>query len=74
MPGLEKTPRLITLGAKLPKYERKKLDSKSRKCVTFCSSTITHTTKGYRFYDPLKKKVVFSQDVIFYEKNVVLKI
>ena len=23
------------------------------------------TTKGYRLYDPLKKKVVFSHDVVF---------
>ena len=38
----------------VPKDERKKLDSKSRKCVLKGYGT---TTKGYRLYDPLKEKV-----------------
>lgn len=37
--------------AHVPKDERKKLDSKSRKCVLLGYGT---TTKGYRLYDPVK--------------------
>ncbi|KAL5494293.1 hypothetical protein EMCRGX_G015594 [Ephydatia muelleri] len=37
----------------IPKDERKKLDSKSRRCI-FLGYGVT--TKGYRLYDPLKKK------------------
>ena len=54
----------------VPKDERKKLDSKSKKCVLMGYGT---TTKGYRLYDPLKKKVVFSQDVIFNEQKCGLE-
>ena len=54
----------------VPKDERKKLDSKSRKCVLMGYGT---TTKGYRLYDPLKKKVVFSRDVIFNEQKCGLE-
>eukprot|EP00731_Ephydatia_muelleri_P016374 Em0009g798a len=48
----------------IPKDERKKLDSKSRRCIFWGYGV---TTKGYRLYDPLKKKVCYSRDVIFME-------
>ena len=50
----------------IPKDERKKLDSKSRKCILLGYGT---TAKGYRLYDPLKKKVFLSRDVIFNEQK-----
>ena len=50
----------------IPKDERKKLESKSRKCVLLGYGT---TIKGYRLYDPLKKKVFHSRDVIFNEQK-----
>ena len=52
--------------AHVPKDERKKLDSKSRKCVLLGYGT---TTKGYRLYNPMKKKVFHARDVIFNEKK-----
>ena len=52
--------------AHIPKDERKKLDSKSRKCVLLGYGTIT---KGYRLYDPAKKRVFQSRDVIFNEQK-----
>ena len=48
----------------IPKDERKKLDSKSRRCIFWGYGV---TTKGYRLYDPMKKKVCYSRDVIFME-------
>ena len=48
----------------IPKDERKKLDPKSRKCIFMGYGT---TTKGYRLYDPLKQKVIYSRDVMFNE-------
>ena len=54
----------------VPKDERKKLDSKSKKCIFMGYGT---TTKGYRLYDPLKKKIVFSRDVIFNEQKCGLE-
>ena len=54
----------------VPKDERKKLDSKSKKCILMGYGT---ATKGYRLYDPLKKKVVFSRDVIFNEQKCGLE-
>lgn len=50
----------------IPKDERRKLDPKSKKCVLLGYGT---TKKGYRLYDPLKKKVLHSRDVIFNEKK-----
>ncbi len=52
--------------AHIPKDERKKLDSKSRKSVFMGYG---ETTKGYRLYDQTKKKVFFSRDVIFNEQK-----
>ena len=52
--------------AYIPKDERKKLDSKSKKCVLLGYGS---TSKGYRLYDPAKKKVILSRDVIFNEQK-----
>lgn len=52
--------------AHIPKDERKKLDSKSRRAVFMGYG---ETTKGYRLYDQAKKKVFFSRDVIFNEQK-----
>ena len=48
--------------AHIPKDERKKLDLKSKKCI-FLGYGIN--TKGYRQYDPLRKKLFHSKDIIF---------
>ena len=48
----------------IPKDERKKLDPKSKKCILLGYGA---TTKGYRLYDPLRKRVFHSRDVIFNE-------
>ena len=50
----------------IPKDERRKLDSKSKKCLLLGYGT---TTTGYRLYDPLKKKVLYSRDVVFNEQR-----
>ena len=54
----------------VPKDERKKLDSKSKKCILLGYGT---TTKGCSLYDPLKKRVLFSRDVIFNECKYVFE-
>ena len=48
----------------IPKDERKKFDSKSRKCVLLGYGA---NTKGYRLYDPATGKVLHSRDVLFNE-------
>ena len=50
----------------IPKDERKKLDSKSKKCVFVGYGA---TTKGYRLCDPLRKEIIHSRDVIFNEQK-----
>ncbi len=55
----------------VPKDERKgKLDSKTRNCLLLGYGT---STKGYRLYDPLKRKVFYSRDVVFNEQKFGLK-
>ena len=54
----------------VPKDERKKLGSKCKKCILLGYGT---TTKGYRLYDPLKKRVLFSRDVIFNDCKYVFE-
>ena len=54
----------------VPKDERKKLGSKSKKCILLGYGT---TTKGYHLYDPLKKRVLFSRDVIFNDCKYVFE-
>ena len=55
-----------TAYAHVLKDERQKLDSKSRKCFLGYGSE----TKGYRLYDPKRKRVFFSRDVLFNESDV----
>ena len=50
----------------IPKPERKKLDSKSKKYILMGYGI---TTKGYRLYDSLKRKIVYSRDAIFNEQK-----
>ena len=51
--------------AHIPKDERRKLDPKARKCVLLGYG---EETKGYRLYDPEKRKVFHSRDVQFNEE------
>ena len=50
----------------IPKDERHKLDSKSKKCIFLGYG---EQTKGYRLYDPEKKIILYSRDVKFNEKE-----
>ena len=50
----------------IPKDERKKLDAKSKRCIFLGYGA---NTKGYRLYDPLKKRVCHSRDVVFDENT-----
>ena len=50
----------------IPKDERKKLESKSRKCLLLVYGT---ETKGYRLYDSSRERDFFSRDVLFNESN-----
>ena len=52
--------------AHVPYEKRKKLEDKSLKCVFL---GVSETSKAYKLYDPLTKKVVVSRDVIFDEKK-----
>ena len=51
--------------AHIPKDERRKFDTKARKCVLFGYG---EETKGYRLYDVTEKKIIHSRDVQFNEK------
>ena len=55
-----------TAYAHIAKDERKKLDSKARKCILLGYS---NETKGYRLYDPIQSRVIHSQDVQFNEST-----
>ena len=46
------------------KEERRKLDSKAKKCILVGYG---EETKGYRLYDPTRAKIIFSRDVVFKE-------
>ena len=52
--------------AQVPKDERKKLDSKSRKCIFLGYGA---EIKGYQLYDVERDKVLHSRDVIFDESS-----
>ena len=50
--------------AHISKDDRKKLDSKSRKCILVGYG---QETKGYRVYDPKRERIIYSRDVKFNE-------
>jgi hypothetical protein len=52
--------------AHVPKDERKKLDSKARKCILLGYGT---EMKGYRLYHPNRARVFHSRDVQFNESS-----
>ena len=52
--------------AHVAKDERRKLDSKTRKCILLGYGT---ETKGYRLYDPKQERVFHSRDVMFNEEK-----
>ncbi|KAL0453571.1 UNVERIFIED_CONTAM: Retrovirus-related Pol polyprotein from transposon TNT 1-94 [Sesamum latifolium] len=52
--------------ADIPDEKRKKLDDKAEKCVFL---RVSETSKAYKLFNPLTKKIVIRRDVIFYEDN-----
>ena len=52
----------------VPRDERSKLDSKTKQCVL-----LGHPDEqfGYRLWDPVNKKIVRSQDVVFFEDETI---
>jgi len=52
----------------VPKDERSKLDAKSRQCIFIGYDA---NEFGYRFYDPIEKKLVRSRDVKFMEDQTI---
>ena len=51
--------------AHVPRDERAKFDTKTRKCIMVGYGSVT---KGYRLYDPTEGKIIHSRDVQFNEK------
>eukprot|EP01018_Ginkgo_biloba_P019031 Gb_39504 [translate_table: standard] len=51
----------------IPDKKQKKLDAKSQLCIFVGYS---EGTKGYRFYNPITKQLIVSQDVLFNEGGV----
>ena len=52
--------------AHIPKDERGKFDSKTRKCILVGYS---HQSKAYRLYDSQRRKLIVSRDVKFNEEE-----
>lgn len=50
----------------IPDQKRSKLDSKSKKCVLL---GVSDESKAYRLYDPITKKIIISNDVLFEEEE-----
>ena len=50
----------------VPQDDRKKLDTKSKRCIFVGYGT---DVKGYRLYDMQRSRVIFSRDVLFDEKH-----
>ena len=53
--------------AHIPNDERKKLDPISKRCILLGYGT---EVKGYRLYDPVRCRVIFSRDVVFNESKL----
>ena len=56
--------------AHIPKDERKKLNPKAKQCIFLGYG---EATKGYRLYDPDKRRVFYSRDVVFNENSLGAK-
>ena len=54
----------------VPKEKRTKVDSKSKKCIFI---GYKDGLKGYKLWNPITRKVVYSQDVVFREVKDVIK-
>ena len=52
----------------IPRDERAKLDSKTKQCIYL---NIPSDEFGYRLWDPVKKKIVRSWDVVFIEDETI---
>ncbi|CAL1360546.1 unnamed protein product [Linum trigynum] len=52
----------------IPKDERSKLDSKTRPCVFIGYG---QNEFGYRFFDPIQKKLIRSRDAVFIENETI---
>jgi len=52
----------------VPKDKRSNLDAKTRECIFIGYG---HDEFGYRFYDPVEKRLVRSRDVTFVEDQTV---
>jgi hypothetical protein len=52
--------------AHIPDSQRTKLDDKSIKCIHL---GVSEESKAYKLYDPEKKKIIISRDVVFEEKK-----
>ncbi|KAL4292152.1 hypothetical protein GQ457_14G024210 [Hibiscus cannabinus] len=52
----------------VPSDERSKLDAKSKKCIFL---GYKKGVKGYKFWDPVAKKMVISRDAIFDEQSML---
>jgi hypothetical protein len=51
----------------IPSELRKKLDDRSEKCIF---TGYSETSKAYRLYNPITKKLIFSKDVKFLENQL----
>jgi transposase InsO family protein len=51
----------------VPKEQRKKLDSKTRKCVLLGYES---GSKAYRLWDPSKRRIIKARDVVFDERGL----
>ena len=54
----------------VPKEKQTKLESKSKKCIFI---GYKDGLKGYKLWNPVIRKVVYSQDVVFREVKAVIK-